>query len=141
MNAWLTAAARALRREPEALFLALLWLLSGLVYFFGAPFDNPIQALLPHLLVTLWYAELGIGGALRICGLLAESPKLDLAGCLLLGTASLVYGSATVYVDGPGFVISAAIIFALSAACFIRAWTYIGDARRGRGSVNMELAP
>ena len=131
---------RVLRRQPEALFLAFLLLLSGLVYFFGAPVANPIHGLLPHLLVVLWYAELTLGGALRIGGLLAESPKLDLAGCLLLGAASFVYGSAIVYVDGPGFLVSASIVFALSVACLIRAWTYISDARRGRGLVDVELA-
>lgn len=131
---------RALRRRPEALFLAVLLLISGLVFFFGTPANDPIQALLPQLLVTLWYAELSLGGALRLGGLLAESPKIDLAGCLLLGAACFVYGSAIVYVDGAGFLVSAVIIFALSAACLIRAWTYIGDVRRGRGEIDVEAA-
>ena len=126
-------ATRALRRQPEALFLSLLCLLSGLVHFFGAPTPNPIELLIPPLMVAVWYAQLSLGGALRITGLLAASPKLDLAGCLLLGSASTVYGAAIVYVDGPGYLVAAAITLAFAAACLASAAAYLADLVRSRG--------
>ena len=124
---------RALRRQPEALFLALLCLLSGLVHFLGAPLPNPVEALINPLMVVVWYAQLTVGAALRAAGLLVSSPKLSLAGSLLLSTASLVYASAIVYVDGPGSVVAASITYAFFVTYLLVAAAYMGDLVRSRG--------
>ena len=127
------ATGRALRRQPEALFLALLCLLSGLVHFLGTPLPNPVEALIHPLMVVVWYAQLTVGAALRGAGLLVESPKLSLAGSLLLSTASLVYASAIVYVDGPGSVVAASVTYAFFVTYLLVAAAYMGDLIRSRG--------
>lgn len=121
----------SIRYQPFELLLAVMCLISSVSTLLGAPSDrSALYRLLPFWFVQTWALTLLIGSLALICG---ASSAVDLNGRIvirrvpcyrfglrLLGAGSLVYGATLFLAAGVAALTVGPIIFALSAACYIR---------------------
>jgi len=107
--------------QPWALFIKALCLISGATTFVG-PAPGSIEATLPAPVVYLWSATLVIGASAGLYGLLRPHAwRVEIAGLIWLGTASVVYGLALLVrfqLDG---AVATAIVVGFGAAALTRA--------------------
>jgi hypothetical protein len=107
--------------EPWALFIKGLCIVSGLSTFAG-PKPGSIEASLPQGWVYAWSACLVIGATAGLYGLLRpEQRRVEIAGLIWLGTASLVYGVTIAARFQAGGAVAAGIVLAFAFAAFFRA--------------------
>jgi uncharacterized membrane protein len=111
-------------REPFALWLALVCMLSAVLQFAGLSEPGSIARLLPVVVIKAWNVELLVGGALTLAGILANRPRVLILGLQPLGLAALAYAVTVVYVAGWRGVFAALIMAAFGLACFVKAFTY-----------------
>lgn len=114
----------ALVREPFALWLALVCVLSGSLQLSGLSEPGSVARLLPGLVIKAWNVELLAGGGLTAAGILWGRPRLVVVGLQPLGLAAMAYSVAVAYVGGWRGAFAALITVAFSLACFVKAFVY-----------------
>ena len=107
--------------QPWAVFVKGLCIVSGLTTFAG-PAPGSIEATLPRAVTYAWSTTLVLGASASLYGLLrARGARLEIAGCIWLGTASLVYaGTLAVRLDA-GSAVAAGIVAGFGLAALVRA--------------------
>jgi hypothetical protein len=121
--------------EPWAIFVKALCIASGITALAG-PRPGSLSAILPPALVMVWNLTLVLGAALSLVGLLRVHLRLEVAGLIWLGTASLVYAVAIALRFGLSGVVAAAIVAAFALAAFTRClalYAALALARRATG--------
>lgn len=116
----LNATPAPLLGNPFELFVGALCIISGLPSLIVGPPPTSLQALLPSAVTRLWGAELVIGGALIVIGVLTRRHRIERAGLFQLGPAAIAYGLAVAFVAGTGGAVAAAILLAFGLACLAR---------------------
>lgn len=133
-----SVASRILNAVPAPLmgnsfevFTAALCLVSGLPTLLAGPTPTSLEALLPPVLVRVWGGELVIGGALIVAGVLTNRHRLERAGLVQLGPASLAYGIALLVALKLAAAVAAGLTVALALTCAAR-WLVLFAADRMR---------
>jgi hypothetical protein len=107
--------------HPFDIFLGGLCVLSGVPLLLAyTPQPDSLEALLPTWLVFTWGAELVIGGAALVAGVVWEWRTLQRFGLVLLGPAAIVYAIAIMLTAGRSGLVAAAIVLAFGLACLIK---------------------
>lgn len=105
---------------PFEVGLALLLLVSGLLFFAGQNIPTSVELLAPKWLQYLWYALLAGGGLVTLVGILWPSRFTGLlveqAGLLFMAGGSLIYAFSIAYVfHWQGyFGVSSWVVFTIS---------------------------
>jgi hypothetical protein len=110
-----------LLQEPWALFVKIACVLSGASYLLQLSSPGAISRLLPPAVVALWNADLLLGGALGLAGLLRKVRRVEIAGLCLLGASTLVYATVILAIGGRRGIVAALLIGLLGAAAYLRA--------------------
>lgn len=107
--------------QPWAVFIKSLCVVSGLTTFAG-PAPGSIESTLPEPVVYAWATTLVMGASASLYGLLrARGHRLEIAGLIWLGTASLVYAGTLVVRLDAGSAVAAGIVFGFGLAALTRA--------------------
>jgi hypothetical protein len=105
------------------LWVGLAGVISGIVFFYSPASldDNSVAHALGHSAAILWIIGYTIGGLLLWYGLIRPSPKWEVVGLWMLGTATAWNAIAIVEYFGLRAVASAATLVALTVAAWTRA--------------------
>jgi hypothetical protein len=101
------------------LFVAGFCCVQGVSILAGALPAGSIESVLPMWLVYAWAGELTVGGGAVVAGVLTHRRRIERAGLIQLGPASLAYGTAVGVVLG--WRASALILYGFGLACLARA--------------------
>lgn len=106
--------------QPWGIFVKVLCVISGLGTFVG-PQPGSLEATLPRALVFLWSITLVLGATFALCGLFRPKVwRLEVAGLIWLGTASIVYGVAILAHAGWSGAVPGSIILGFGLASLVR---------------------
>lgn len=106
--------------QPWGIFIKALCIISGLATFVG-PQPGSLEATLPRVLVYLWSATLVLGASFGLWGLIRPKAwRLEIAGLIWLGTASIVYALAILFHAGIKGAVPGAIILGFGLAALVR---------------------
>jgi hypothetical protein len=106
--------------QPWGIFIKFLCIVSGLATFVG-PRPGSLEATLPQALVFLWSFTLVLGASFALWGLLRPKVwRLEVAGLIWLGTASIVYGVAILANAGFKGAVPGCIILGFGLAALVR---------------------
>jgi hypothetical protein len=105
------------------LWVGLAGIAAGIVFFYSpASIDNnSVAHALGHTVAMIWIIGYTIGGVLLWYGLVRPSPKWEVVGLWMLGTATAWNGIAILEFFGMRGTASAATLLALTVASWIRA--------------------
>lgn len=105
------------------LWVALAGVITGLVFFYApASIDKGALAqTIGHALASVWSVSYFAAGLVIWFGLLRPSPRLEIAGLSLLGSATSVNGIAILSVFGLRGAATSITLFTLTFASWIRA--------------------
>lgn len=109
-------------RNPLAVFLLALSLLSGLLIVVGVPSAGSIESQLPHWAAYTWGLVLTGGSSLVLAGMYWQGdPRTGLlmkrCGFLALVVASVVYASTLILFIGLGATFASALVVGYGFAC------------------------
>jgi uncharacterized membrane protein len=105
--------------NPLELFVAAFCCVQGVSILAGALPAGSIESVLPDWLVYAWAAELTVGGGAVVAGVLTHRRRVERAGLIQLGPASLAYGTAIAIVLG--WRVTALMLYGFGLACLARA--------------------
>lgn len=88
------------RRNPLGLFIALLCVLSGLLYALNVATSNSITDNLHPLWLQLWGAFLAVGGVTKLFGNVRYSYPAEKLGCRLISLSVFVYAAWVAVTSG-----------------------------------------
>lgn len=106
------------------LWVGLAGIVSGIVFFYSPAsleHNSPVALALGHTTAMIWILGYMIGGFLLWYGLVRPSPKWEVVGLWMLGTATAWNGIAILEVFGARGTASAATLIGLTVAAWIRA--------------------
>jgi cytochrome c oxidase assembly factor CtaG len=105
------------------LWVALAGVITGLVFFYApSSIDKGSLAItIGHTLAALWSVSYFTSGLIIWFGLLRPSPRLEIAGLCLLGSATSINGIAILSVFGLRGAATSITLFTLTFASWIRA--------------------
>jgi hypothetical protein len=105
------------------LWVALAGVITGIVFFYSrASIDKGALAqTIGHTLTELWSLGYFAAGLIIWFGLLRPSPRMEIAGLYLLGSATSINGIAIVSVFGLRGAAASITLFTLTFASWIRA--------------------
>ena len=119
---------RTLRGRNALLNLFELWvglagIIAGIVFFYSPASINHdvVTAVVGEDVAAIWVFGYAIAGAMIWWGLLRPSPRWETSGLWLLGTATAVNGIAVLDVFELRGTATAALLFALTVASWLRA--------------------
>jgi hypothetical protein len=114
------------------LWVGLAGIVSGIVYFYSpASLDgNAVSRTVGGSVAAVWIVGYAIAGTLIWYGLLKPSPRWEVVGLWLLGSATATNGIAIISVFAIRGVPSSATLIALTAAAWLRAMTVQLDVLR-----------
>jgi hypothetical protein len=113
-----------LLREPFALWLAFVCVLTAGLQFAGLGEPSSVSRLLPAWIIKAWNAEMLVGGLLTMFGILRSKPRVLILGLQPLGLAALAYSVALLHVAGLRGLFPALITIAFAGACFVKSFVY-----------------
>jgi cytochrome c oxidase assembly factor CtaG len=105
------------------LWVALAGIITGLVFFYSpASIDkNALALTIGHTFAATWSISYFIAGLVIWYGLLRPSPRLEVAGLFVLGSATSVNGIAILSIFGLRGAATSVTLLTLTAASWIRA--------------------
>lgn len=105
------------------MWVALAGVIAGVVFFYSpASIDqNALAQTVGHALAGVWSVSYFIAGFMIWFGLLAPSPRIEIAGLSLLGSAVSVNGIAILAVFGLRGATTSVTFLTLAVASWIRA--------------------
>lgn len=107
--------------QPWGIFIKALCVISGLATFVG-PQPGSLQESLPEEMVFLWSITLVVGALCGLIGLFQPRVwRLEVAGLIWLGTASIVYAIAIFAQAGFRGAVPGGIIMGFGLAALVRA--------------------
>lgn len=107
--------------QPWGVFIKTLCVITGLASFIG-PSPGSIEAALPHILVLIWSVTLITGALCGLYGLFRpRAYRVEIAGLIWLGTASIVYAIAILAHVGISGAVPGGIIMGFGLAALVRA--------------------
>ncbi len=124
--------------QPFEFVISLASVIGGLIGVIGVTSASSISSLLPAPIQYAWYAELMVGGALILFGLMRSNFRAELAGLQLYGPASLAYAIVILYVVGLPGLVSVLFYFHLAFACGLRAFTLLLVERTVKSARSMD---
>lgn len=116
---WILYLPNWVRRNPLGMFLALLCVITGLLYVFNLATNNVITNELNRTWLQCWGAYLAIGGLVKIYGNVACNYPAEKLGCRLISVALIVYAAWLITLVGfratTSVALSLILIFSLEA--------------------------
>lgn len=124
-NAWPNRIARRIPpivlEQPWGIFVKSLCIVTGLSTFAG-PKPGSLAAALPPSVVYLWSITLVLGSACALYGLFRpKARRVEIAGLIWLGTASIVYAVAIFGTLNVAGFIAGGIVLGFGLAALVRA--------------------
>lgn len=112
-------------RNPLAIYLLILTLISGLGTAFGVPSSGSIESELPEYLARAWGIILFFGSAATLLGIFWQGDVrtglvLKRVGTFTLTVASLVYGTVLLVAAQMDAALAAGMVYGFSAACALQ---------------------
>lgn len=120
-------AVRLLRRltdaQPFEYLICFMCAFGGLLLLFNGPRPGTIEETLPSLLVTLWGAELAIGGGGTMLGLTLGNGTIERLGLGFLAAAAFVYATVLIRAAPITGMFTILILLGIVAASLLRMWS------------------
>lgn len=105
------------------LWVALAGIITGVVFYYSpsAAYKNALAQTVGHTATGVWSTAYFAAGLIIWFGLLRPSPRFEVAGLYLLGSATAINGIAIVTVFGLRGAATSITLFTLTFASWIRA--------------------
>lgn len=123
-----TALQRTLRGRNALINVFELWvglagIITGVVFLYdpSAAYKNSLALVVGHTATAAWSMSYFTAGIAIWVGLLKPSPRVEVAGLWILGSATAINGTAIISVFALRGTATAATLFTLTAAAWIRA--------------------
>lgn len=114
-------------RDPRAVFILVLCVISGVPLIFNKIEPNSVEALLPTWGVIAWGFALVLGAMITLTGMALQKRYkngllIEQFGNAAVGAASLIYALALLISNWPDGALVSGIVAGWGASCLYRWW-------------------